>query len=574
MFALVKLALAVFARNPVTGASEAVDKTTDARNALKVEDQHSDLATQTKQTQILQQLNLTLSELRDALRGGGGKTLTDVWNSLQTQREIATTLFTDDSGAKYVRRDVVDESSGSITVSFTDASGAPAVPGAGLRPLASTDKELSEKLFEATAAGTGYAAGDILARVLIVDTSVSPIVTEASWLNVSSGLLIAAPTAGTYKQDLGLTDAELRALPLEMTGTVSVGNMIPAVEQGLAKAAQLPTAPGQKASSGSLAAVLSIEQEQILADAQTQLQQLHQYRRIAGLSFRATLAAQGLAGDQYLTAWINTTGMAWLRIQAALPANALIEGELITSTAVDPAAPTLDDIEEVIPTTLAGSALGGFDATNFQLNGGARWSRLRARNLTAGSHEVRVVTDASSLAPAGAHLPLNAPLRKRYKGPIGRMILAAFERGGENSFNLESDSDGNLFVRAVPDAASQAPGRTHFEAVLAHASASAVIAAAPGPGLRHVITSYQVTGFNTSTTANGQLHLREDNASGLIRIPHTLTAAIVGVPAPVIAFASALPDPVMLGENKALYVHYAGGTVTASVAVQGYTQPV
>jgi hypothetical protein len=574
MFQFVKLALALFARNPVTGASEFVDKTTDARNALKVEDQHTDLATATNQATILQKLNITLSELRDALRGGGGKTLTDVWNSLQTQREIATSLFTDDSGAKYVRRDVVDESTGSITVSFTDASGAPAVPGTGLRPLASTDKELSEKLFEATAAGTGYAAGDILARVLVVDTSVSPIVAEASWLNVSAGTLIGSPTPGSYKQDLGLTDAELRAEPLNVIGTVGVDNMIPAVETGLAKAAQLPSTPGQKVSAASLAAVLSTEQEQILAGTRAELQRLQAYAEIAGLTFRVTLAAQGQVGDQHLTGWVYTRGLPWLRVQAALPASALIEGELITSTAADPNAPTADDIEEIIPTTLAGSALGGFDVTSFQLSGGAQWSRLRARNLTASVHEVRVIADASSLAPSGAHLPLSAPLRKRYKAPISRALLAAFGRGSEGSFNLEADADGNLFVRAVPDAASQAPGRTHFEAVLTHATAGAVMAPAPGAGLQYVVTSYQITAFNSSTTANGQLHLREDSVSGAIKIPHTLTAAIVGVPAPLIGFGSSFPDPLKFGDNKAIFVHFAGGTVTASVAIQGYIQPV
>jgi len=166
-------------------------------------------------------LDISLSALRDALKGG--KTLADIWTSLQTQREISTSLWTDDSGAKYVRRDVVDESAGSITISWTDESGNVAVPGAGLRPLASTDKEVVESLFTATGAGAGYGAGDILARVLIVDTSVAPPALTSTWMNVTTGAVIAAPGAGTVDQFVGLTDQELRATPVPTEGPAAAG---------------------------------------------------------------------------------------------------------------------------------------------------------------------------------------------------------------------------------------------------------------------------------------------------------------------------------------------------------------
>ncbi len=181
-------------------------------------------------------LDITLSALRDALKGG--KTLADIWSSLQTQREISTSLWTDDSGAKYVRRDVVDESAGTITVSFTDELGNVATPGAGLRPLASTDKETVESLFTATAGGTGYSAGDILARVLVIDTSVTPPGISSTWMNVTAGTIIAAPTAGTIDQFVGLTDAEL-ALRINTLG--------------------------RKASAASTPVVLSDEQEAVLS---------------------------------------------------------------------------------------------------------------------------------------------------------------------------------------------------------------------------------------------------------------------------------------------------------------------
>lgn len=48
-----KMVLALFARNSSTGTTEPVDKTNDARHALHVEDQHTDLATETTQNRRL-----------------------------------------------------------------------------------------------------------------------------------------------------------------------------------------------------------------------------------------------------------------------------------------------------------------------------------------------------------------------------------------------------------------------------------------------------------------------------------------------------------------------------------------
>lgn len=159
-------------------------------------------------------LDIALSALRDALKGG--KTLGDIWTSLQLQKELAESIWTDNSGAYFVRRVVIDESAGTFTVSWTDADGnAAAGPGAGKRPLSSPDREVVQSLFSATANGAGYSTGDILARCLIIDTSVVPPITNSTlWFNVTLGTSISTPGAGTYRQDLGVTDQELRASPL------------------------------------------------------------------------------------------------------------------------------------------------------------------------------------------------------------------------------------------------------------------------------------------------------------------------------------------------------------------------
>lgn len=191
-------------------------------------------------------LDITLSALRDALRGG--KSLSDIWQSLQLQKELSESIWTDNSGAFFIRRVVIDEIGGTFTVTWTDVNGNASVgPGAGQKPLSSPDRETVESLFSAIAGGTGYSSGDILARVLVIDTSiVPPTIVATLWFNISLGTSIGTPAAGTYRQDLGLTDAELRSAPVPVSGTfwqatqpvsgtVAVSNMVPAVETGLAK---------------------------------------------------------------------------------------------------------------------------------------------------------------------------------------------------------------------------------------------------------------------------------------------------------------------------------------------------
>lgn len=133
-------------------------------------------------------------------------TLAQVRDAIKAQIDIASTVWTDDSGAYYVRRDLVNEGTGAISVSFTLPDGSAATPGAGLRPLADADRDITQALFDATAGGAGYSANDILARLLIVDAQVSPPSVVALWANLTTGATIASPTPGTYaRADEGIT---------------------------------------------------------------------------------------------------------------------------------------------------------------------------------------------------------------------------------------------------------------------------------------------------------------------------------------------------------------------------------
>lgn len=145
--------------------------------------------------------------------------LTTLTATIADSGDIATSLFTDDSGAYYVRRDVID--GGGITVTFTDSVGDPATPGVGLRPLSGTAKTTTYVMYNATNSGTGYSTGDILARVIISDLSVSPPTATPIWINTTTSTVISAPTAGHYiavAKDIAVTSS---ALP---TGAATAAN--------------------------------------------------------------------------------------------------------------------------------------------------------------------------------------------------------------------------------------------------------------------------------------------------------------------------------------------------------------
>ncbi|MEH2393698.1 MAG: hypothetical protein V7K21_19225 [Nostoc sp.] len=122
-------------------------------------------------------------------------TLQQVRDAIKAQIDIASTIWTDNSGSFYVRRDIVNEGLGTIAVIFTDPSGSAAIPGSGLRPLATTDKDTLTDFYDVLANGTGYSVGDLLSRVAILDINSSTPSVAAIWLNLSLGtILSSAPT--------------------------------------------------------------------------------------------------------------------------------------------------------------------------------------------------------------------------------------------------------------------------------------------------------------------------------------------------------------------------------------------
>ena len=131
-------------------------------------------------------------------------TLAQVRDAIKAQIDLESTIWTDDSGAYFVRRDLVNEGTGVITIAWTAPDGTAATPGAGLRPLASAQRELSQDIYSALSSGTGYSSGDLLARLLIVDTApATPVVTQL-WYNLSTSAVITAP-ASAHVEPIGET---------------------------------------------------------------------------------------------------------------------------------------------------------------------------------------------------------------------------------------------------------------------------------------------------------------------------------------------------------------------------------
>lgn len=103
---------------------------------------------------------------------------------------LVESLWTDDSGAFYVR---VDTGS---AISWTTPSGATsAAPGSGQRPAGGVSMVTSVNQYQATATGTGVALNDYLSHFVTTDPSTGAVV-GSFWINITQNAKLAsAPSA-------------------------------------------------------------------------------------------------------------------------------------------------------------------------------------------------------------------------------------------------------------------------------------------------------------------------------------------------------------------------------------------
>lgn len=140
-------------------------------------------------TNITGAISLPTGAATAANQAAGNTTLGSILTTLQGQR--AETLWTDDTGAFFVRVDSVG------TITWTTLSGtASSAPGSGARPAEGTSVLLSRSPFQATAAGTGYSIGDYLDHFVTTDPGSGAVIANF-WINTSTNAKLAsAPPAG------------------------------------------------------------------------------------------------------------------------------------------------------------------------------------------------------------------------------------------------------------------------------------------------------------------------------------------------------------------------------------------
>jgi hypothetical protein len=102
---------------------------------------------------------------------------------------LSDTLWTDDTGAFYVRKDT------GSTVTFLTPLGLAATPAGGsLRPANDT-VVLDKASYQATASGTGYSTNDLIDRLMTVNRT-SGVIVSSFWLNTTTSAVIGTPAGG------------------------------------------------------------------------------------------------------------------------------------------------------------------------------------------------------------------------------------------------------------------------------------------------------------------------------------------------------------------------------------------
>lgn len=80
---------------------------------------------------------------------------------------------------------------------WTDVAGnASSAPGAGARPDSDSSTVVSRSVYRAMANGTGFASGDYLDRIVVVDGDAGDVI-SAFWLNATAGTRISAPSSAS-----------------------------------------------------------------------------------------------------------------------------------------------------------------------------------------------------------------------------------------------------------------------------------------------------------------------------------------------------------------------------------------
>jgi hypothetical protein len=169
--------------------------------------------------------------------------LQDILDELRDDINLSETVWRDaTTGAFYIRQSKLNEDTGAITSVWINPNGTTASPNvAGLvLAVANKDFETSEVIYRATANGTGYSNGDLIALVILLDTDT--ISAGAVWYNATTrGVIASAPPDTDLVPFGGNSDAtaanqatQITAAGLTNTKLDTVIGHVDGLEAGLA----------------------------------------------------------------------------------------------------------------------------------------------------------------------------------------------------------------------------------------------------------------------------------------------------------------------------------------------------
>lgn len=229
----------------------------------------------------------------------------------------------------FVRRET--DASGILAITWETPAGSVTLPTvANLQPISNAQGIANENItYSASAAGSGYVAGDILIHAFGIDTATTPqSIAYSLWMNagpsVASGTIITAPIGGTYAQATQAISAA--ALPLPTGAATFAGQPIINADGGAqAHIMNFPAIQPVSAAALPLPAGASTSLNQV-----TEITALQAIQASAGLSATATAQASQLARTPALGSALpaastpvteaSISGIAAITIGTTLPA--------------------------------------------------------------------------------------------------------------------------------------------------------------------------------------------------------------------------------------------------------------
>jgi hypothetical protein len=164
-------------------------------------------------------------------------TLQAVLAELRDDRQIQETIWTDSSGAIYLRRTTVEQDTGSVAVTYTDAAGAAATPGSGLRPVERDfDREIIAERYVVTSPALGYSVNDVLIRYDVRDINTgTPSSLGVFWYNATTQAQLGTDPSG----DVALIPNGTATAALQSAGNTSLATLA-----GVVRLEDSPSADG------------------------------------------------------------------------------------------------------------------------------------------------------------------------------------------------------------------------------------------------------------------------------------------------------------------------------------------